>query len=112
MSFSRLAAILGSVFGGVALLGLIIGVTLCIVCKYKIKKGDWICLQVRPGKYTIVTKAKMERIRQQQQQQQQMQQQISTFGNYNTQFSNTGTPGAGDNVAYTSNAGEGKVAYQ
>ncbi|ELU06300.1 hypothetical protein CAPTEDRAFT_185308 [Capitella teleta] len=96
-----LAAILGGVFGSIALIGLIVGVTLCVVCRYKIKKGDWICLQIRPGKYKLVTRATMERIQQQQQQRQQQQQPAGGLAfNYNAQ------PGGENNVAYsTASAG-------
>lgn len=64
--FSSLIAILAGAFGSIAVVGLIVGITLCFVCRYKIRKGDWVCLQIRPGKYKVVTRKTYEQIQAQQ----------------------------------------------
>ena len=63
VSVCRLAGILGGVFGGLALIGVIIGV----VCYMQIHSGRWQCVQSRPGKWTVVSRAHAEKINSQRQ---------------------------------------------
>ena len=57
-SICRLGAILGGVFGGLALIGIIIG----IICYVQVHSGRWQCVQVRPGKWTMVSRARAQKL--------------------------------------------------
>ena len=67
LSLDRLVAILGGVLGSLTGIGVLVGIIMCFVCRYKIRKGDWVCLKVRPGKYKVVTRRTYEALQAQQQ---------------------------------------------